>query len=414
MSLLKKISIEANQEIKPDVVSEKLDYELILDLGFMPFVNNLEDTYESSINCEKFPISVVYFKDSKLIRIKEIPDTTKLFDKYLYVSGVSNPFKIHCSNLYDYLINKSYLKNNYKVLDIGGNDGTLLCEFRNRNKTLDLMNIEPSTIYKKSINNGINTLNHYFNSETINLLDKSPNLIITTNVFQHLYNIKEFAQNITNLLDDQGFWCLEFPYFLETMKTFQFDQIYHEHIYYYNVYPLFKLFKQVGLRIIEVSEQSIHGGSLRLIISKESNYYESDDSVDYFLRKESKIDFEFYKKWVEDLEKHLSYCKSQIEILAKDKTLYGFGAAAKGCVFLNFLKIDSSIVKYIIDDTDIKQNKFIPGAGIRVISRERVDYKKVDFIIILAHNFYEHIVDSLRSDGYKNKFIICFPEFKII
>lgn len=404
-----------NEEyINLDVVSESSDYEIILDLGLMPFVNNLEETYESAINCEKFPLSIVYFSESQLTRIEKIPNSKRLFDKYLYVSGISKPFKEHCSNLYIFLKEKSFLKNNDLVLDIGGNDGTLLCEFRNKNETLDLINIEPSSVYKRSADNNIKTLNQYFDKNVINILNKSPNLIITTNVFQHLFDIREFAQNIYDLLDDNGFWCLEFPYLLQTMKTFQFDQIYHEHIYYYNVSPLYILFNQVGLRIIDVSEQFIHGGSLRLIVVKENNKNKTNDSVNEFLLKESNIDFKFYKNWSENLDVHLKYCKDEIDSIAKDKTIYGFGAAAKGCVFLNYLKIDSSIIKYVIDDTDIKQNKFIPGVGIKVIGRNEVEYDKIDFIIILAHNFSEYIVNSLRADGYRNKFIVCFPEFKII
>ena len=43
-------------------------------------------------------------------------------------------------------------------------------------------------------------------------------------------------------LDYKGIWCLEFPYWKTNMQTLQFDQIYHEHVYFYLVEPLKQLF----------------------------------------------------------------------------------------------------------------------------------------------------------------------------
>jgi hypothetical protein len=397
-----------------DIITGSSRCETIFDLGNIPFVNNLEDTFEDSLNSKKYPLSIVYFNDSKVTRIKDIPETKKLFDKYLYVSGVSEPFKKHCSLMYDYLSENNYIKDYDFVIDIGGNDGTLLTQFRNKNSNLRLVNIEPSSVYKKSKENNIETYNSYFSESCLSLFDKKPNLIITTNVFQHLYDIKTFAENIKNLLHDNGFWCLEFPYWLHTMSTMQFDQIYHEHIYYYNVQPLITLFEQVGLKVANVSKQYIHGGSLRLLVCKKNNPIVCSHTVEDILTEEAEIPSDFYKNWKLKLETHLSFCKEQIINIAKTNKICGFGAAAKGCIFLNYLNINHQTLPFVIDDTDIKQGKFIPGTGIKVIDRNSINYKDIDYILILAHNFADYIIDSLRKDGYLNKFIVCFPDFKII
>jgi trans-aconitate methyltransferase len=397
-----------------DVITNLTEHDLILDLGMIPFVNNLESSFEESINSKKIPLSIIYFTDSKVTRIKDIPNTNELFDQYLYLSGVNEPFKVHCSQMYDWLVEKGYLKDYDCVVDIGGNDGTLLYEFSKKNSTLSVLNIEPSNIYINSKQKGLKTVNKYFDKSCISDLEEKPNLIVTTNVFQHLYDIKEFAENICEFLQDNGYWCLEFPYWINTMKTMQFDQIYHEHIYYYNVHPLNLLFSKTNLKIVEVSNQFIHGGSLRLIISKKVNKIEPSTDVQKILLEESKIDFKFYTEWENKLRIHLDKCKEEILNLSNKNRICGFGAAAKGIIFLNFLKLDYKTIEYVIDDTNIKQNKFIPGTGIKVVSRKQIDFTNIDYILILAHNFSDYIMDSLRKDGYKNKFIICLPEFKIL
>ena len=88
-------------------------------------------------------------------------------------------------------------------------------------------------------------------------------VIVSTNVFQHTENIGEFVKGIHRVLTQDGVWCLEFPYWRKDLETYQYDQVYHEHIYYYLLTPLCSLFEQYGLEIIDVSEQKIHGGSLR-------------------------------------------------------------------------------------------------------------------------------------------------------
>ena len=110
----------------------------------------------------------------------------------------------------------------------------------------------------------------------------------------------------------------------------------------------------------------------------------------------------------------MDFCSLELEkLLKQNNKIYGFGAAAKGCIFLNSLAITYKEIPYIIDDTDIKQGKFIPGTGIEVVNREFLKNNQPDYILILAHNFADHIIDSLK-DIYQGKFIMFLPEFKII
>ena len=387
------------------------------DLGNTPLVNNLYNSFEESINCEKYPLSVSLFKESGLTVLDITVNPDKLFSNYLYRSSTNIPYITHAKEMFRNLVSVISLSENDICVDIGGNDGTLLIAFNEASKELNLplckkINIDPSDISNESNKRGIRTINEFFTEKTFNTIGQKAKLIITTNVFQHLSDIKQFLNGINLLLDDNGIWCLEFPYWGTTMETNQFDQIYHEHIYYYLISPLKNFLENNDLRIVNASEHFIHGGSVRLLITKTDSSVKSDDSVSYFISKEKKYDSKYYLNWSNQINSHLKECENILKNI--EGNIVGFGAAAKGCIFLNRLNIDYNTIKYVIDDTLEKQGKYIPGTGIKVINRDIINNQKIDYILILAHNFSKYIMDSLISFGYKGKFLILLPEIKII
>lgn len=392
--------------------SERFTY---IDLGDMPLVNNLCDTKEESINCKKYPLAVQYFKKSKLSCLTENVDPNLMFSQYSYKSGVVKAYADHCEEMFEFVDTYLNLTENDNVLDVGGNDGTLLQSFLKKKPYLKVLNCDASeNLTKLSEEKGVPTHNAFWGTETAKKLNKKFKLITSTNVFQHTPPIADFVEAISMSLDAYGIWCLEFPYWKTNMETKQYDQIYHEHVYFYLLEPLVELFAKFGLRIIKVTPQSIHGGSLRLLIShdgKVGEAWQPCSYVDKFISDEQELTEEYYKDWGSKIEKHISHCNEYLtDLKSKNKNIVGFGAAAKGCIFLNSVKIDHTILDVVIDDTDLKQNKFIPGTGIQIKDRSYLKENKVDYILILAHNFKDVIMESLRKDGYGGHFIVLFPD----
>ena len=391
--------------------SERFTY---IDLGQMPLVNNLSDTKEDSLNCIKFPLAVQYFTKSKLSCLTENVDPNLMFSQYSYKSGVVKAYADHCKEMFWFVDTYLSLKENDNVLDIGGNDGTLLHSFLEKKPYLNVLNVDASTnLTELSRERGVPSLNEFWGVKTAKKLNKKFKLITSTNVFQHTPPIADFAEAISMSLDDKGIWCLEFPYWKTNMETLQFDQIYHEHVYFYLVEPLKQLFDKFGLEIIKAIKYPIHGGTLRLLISKKGDWAVCD-GVQKIINEEQIINEKYYKYWGAAIEEHISNCNVFLRMLKADgSNIIGFGAAAKGCIFLNSAEIDDTILDVVIDDTDLKQDKFIPGTGIQIKSREYLKDNKVDYILILAHNFKDVIIESLKEQ-YSGKFIILFPQIKIL
>jgi hypothetical protein len=92
----------------------------------------------------------------------------------------------------------------------------------------------------------------------------------------------------------------------------------------------------------------------------------------------------------------------------KGKNIWGFGAAAKATVMLNYAGIDDSMITAIADDTPAKQGKFIPGTGIQVRSAEEWLKEQPDITCIFAWNYADTII-SRYSEQYRGKFITSLP-----
>lgn len=410
---MNKTEVVTNCPITND--TERFTY---LDLGEMPLVNNLCNTKDEALNCKKYPLAVQYFKKSKLSCLTENVDPNLMFSDYSYKSGVLKPYIEHCKEMFWFVDTYTMLNETDWVLDIGGNDGTLLKAFLDKKPYLKVLNVDASVnLTQLSEENGVPSINAFWGVETAKKIDKKFKLITSTNVFQHTPPIEDYVKAISMSLDKWGIWCLEFPYWKTNMETKQYDQIYHEHVYYYLIEPLKLLFEKHNLRIIKAVKYPIHGGSLRLLITHIGplgEAYQPCDSVDLLIKEEENIDENYYKNWGNDIKKHISNCKDFLLSLKNEgKKIVGFGAAAKGCIFLNSAKIDYNVIDAVIDDTDLKQNKFIPGAGIKIHSRNYLKENEVDYILILAHNFKDSIIKSLKDD-FKGKFIVLFPEIKII
>ena len=207
---------------------------LYLDLGEMPLVNNLCNSKEESIGCEKYPLAVQYFRESKLSCLTENVDPNLMFSQYSYKSGVVKAYAEHCDEMFGFVDTYLNLTENDNVLDVGGNDGTLLQTFLKRKSYLNVLNVDASeNLTKLSEQKGVPTYNAFWGTETANKLNKKFKLITSTNVFQHTPPIVDFVEAISMSLEQYGIWCLEFPYWKTNMETKQYDQIYHEHVYFY-------------------------------------------------------------------------------------------------------------------------------------------------------------------------------------
>src|SRR5207248_4316602 len=84
------------------------------------------------------------------------------------------------------------------------------------------------------------------------------------NVLAHVADLNGVVAGIGLVLKDSGVAVIEVPYVKDLIDHVEFDTIYHEHLCYFSLTALDRLFRRHGLTIVDVERVPIHGGSLRL------------------------------------------------------------------------------------------------------------------------------------------------------
>ena len=208
-------------EIVKCPITDDSEHITYFDLGEFPLVNNLCDTKQESIDCKRVPLRVNLFTKSNLSVLSHSVNSELMFSNYLFKSEVNVPYIKHCERMFDYISGLTKLNKNDSIVDIGGNDGTLLQAFKKMsNIKLNYLNIDPSkNLAKLSEEKGIPVLNDYFSLETAKNIDYKVKIVTSTNVFQHLRDTNSFADGVYHLLEDDGLWLLEFPYWIHDLET---------------------------------------------------------------------------------------------------------------------------------------------------------------------------------------------------
>ncbi len=388
-----------------------------LSLGETALANSYLTEEMLAVPEKKFPLEVAFCGNCKLVQLTCVVPPELLFKHYLYVTSTSNTFRVHFTKYAEDVAREFSLGKGSLVVDIGSNDGLLLKGFQKSG--VSVVGVEPADNLAELANkDGVETINDYFNDEVVDSLISSKgkaDVVTANNVFAHTTTIHEIARNVKRLLKDEGVFVIEAAYFVNMLRDMTFDGIYHEHLFHYSLTPLDYFFRMEGMRIFRVQVVSSHGGSLRVFVKKAESNRAIDASVAEMLENEKKLgihDFKTYEEFAgrvyinrDKLVKLVRSLKSQ------GKSIAGYGAPAKATTLLSFCSLGSDVIDYIVDDSPLKQNLYLPGMHIPIVSSEMLDRKQPDYLIILAWNFAEEIMKKTRNYAEKGvKFIVPVPE----
>jgi hypothetical protein len=140
-----------------------------------------------------------------------------------------------------------------------------------------------------AIKNGIDTLHTFFTLELAQELfeeGKRADVFLANNVLAHVADLRGFVDGVNLLLKDDGVFVVEAPYLLDLIEHGEFDTIYHQHLCYFSVTALDRLFRGHGLFLNDLKRTAIHGGSLRLFVEKDEH---QGDAVLSMLRREKEL-----------------------------------------------------------------------------------------------------------------------------
>ena len=389
-----------------------------LDLGMLPIANNIAPSAQAAIDMERFPMQVLYCQNCSLSQLSVVIDPSVLFSHYAYRSSINEGYVRHCREMTRSVKDSLQIESGDLVVDVAGNDGALLAEFKEQ-LGVNVLNVDPAeNIAAIAEARGIPTMNEFWSQEVAQeILDKygHPELITATNVFAHVDDIRGFLAAARHCLHEKGALMLEFPYAMDFIEHREFDTVYFEHLSYVLIRPVCRMAAMEELQVFDVQKQDIHGGTVRVFLGIEGAH-EIKPSVAEFLQREESggfHDVEIYRQWTREIDALIDDLSAQLRKLkGAGVKIAAFGASAKGNTLLNACRLDTSTIDYIVDDTPEKIGRFSPGTGIPIVDRSVLADDPPDYLVILAWNFAPEIIAGTSTFG--GRFIIPIPAFKII
>lgn len=397
-------------------------YPFTVDLGNTPTANQLQSTFVQAKSAKRYGLEIGMCSVCKHIQLLEIVDPETLFSDYIYKSGTSETFIKHFTVLANE-ISELKLDINY-VLEVGSNDGTLLSKLAE--KGIQSVGIEPSQILADDCNkSGLETVCGYFNDDTMELIVSKkgkPTIIVGNNVFAHIDDLNDAFACAKKHLDPQGYFIFEVADVSRIIRDGIFDTIYHEHMSYHSLNAMIPLAEAHGLVIARIDFIPTHGGSFRFFLTINGSI-DPSLNIDSLLEDEGKLGLDSevallsISNQIERMKTQVDFCLQKYSN-SGDFVLIGYGAPAKVVTFLSALSLEETPIIGIIDDNEYKQNKFLPGSGIRILSAStlleeissRFPGKKVA-CLVFPWNLGEEIKGKIASQlPAGSKIITFFPE----
>lgn len=391
--------------------------EAVLSLGEMPLVNALledEDAVEDT-----YPLDVVRCPRCTLVQITETVPPELLFREYSYFSSYSDTFLAHASAFAGRMRRELDLGRGSLVVEAASNDGYLLRFFADEG--VPVLGIEPArNVAAAAAARGIESMPEFLDVDLARTIvarrGRHADLVVANNVLAHVADLHDFVGALATLAGDTGLVSVEAPYVCELVDRTEFDTIYHEHLCYFSLTALVRLFAQHGLAVVDVEQLPVHGGSLR-VLSRAGGA--ASPSVAELLEREEEWgirDGSRYASFALEVDALRASIASTVrELVASGERVAGYGAAAKAVVLLNSCGLDRSVVEYVVDRNPYKQGKLLPGVRIPVRSPGALLETRPGFVVIFVWNVAAEVIDQQRAyvEG-GGRFIVPIPELRVV
>lgn len=379
----------------------------------------------------KVEMKMMLEEDTGAVRLEECAPLDSMYGKYWYRSGINQTMKNELKSITENILSLIKLKENDIWIDIACNDGTLLSYLP---KNLVRIGIDPvdDSFKAESEKHANLIIQDYFTYEVFSesIFGKSKAKVITSiAMFYDLNDPKKFINDVYKTLDDDGLWVLQLSYTPLMIKQMAFDNICHEHIYYYSLFNMKNLLENNGFKIVDCQLNDINGGSFRIYVMKDKANtkkfatqphrdvcnFRINSLLEY--EKNLKLDsVDTWKNFFNDInilkEKTISFIKEE---KSKGKKIWGYGASTKGNTLLQYFGLDHTLIDGIAERSIYKWGLKTVGTNIPIYSEDEMRKANPDYLLVLPWHFINEFKDResefLKKGG---KFIVPCPKFEII
>jgi len=373
--------------------------EIAIDLGEQPWANHF--LRKEEIGKEPYyPLRVVFCHECKTAQLDYTVKKEIMFSNHTYLSGITRSLSEHFKSI-AVQVDKRFFKNEdiKSVMDIGSNDGTQLKHYKDLGYRV--LGIESSgNIAKIANESGIPTINNFFNLELSRKIGRKFNVINASGIFFHLEELHSATEGIREALTKSGVFIVQFLYMKRIMENLAFDQIYHEHLLYYNLNTIEVLLNLHGLSMFDAYLAPIHGGSIIGFVTHRDSDFKPSDRLQALREVEvidKSNDFPTYLAFADRIKQvkadNLSYLYAAKR---QGKSIFGMGAPVKGNTLLNYFGIGTDYLDCLVEKNELRRGLYSPGKHIPIVIEREVQTPP-DIYYVLAWNFKNEILANNRD-----------------
>jgi NDP-4-keto-2,6-dideoxyhexose 3-C-methyltransferase len=371
----------------------------------------------------RFPLELVRCTGQEgcgLVQLRHSVSPSLLYFDYGYQSGINQSMRDNLADITAKVEETIKLRPGDTVLDIGCNDGTLLCSYQTVG--LDKIGIDPSSnVLGLAREKGLDVVNDYFSTAAYDKVrpNKKARVVTSIAMFYDLESPGDFVRDVASIMADDGVWVIELSYLPFMLQRNSFDTICHEHLEYYSLSTLEWLVDKEGLGVQRIEFNDINGGSIRLFIRRKSAIDQQEGALERARKSEKELSLRDEQTYVsfrenvtrvrEDLRRLLQETKE------RRQTVYIYGASTKGNVILQFCGIDKDLVPKAADRNPDKWGRHTLGTNIEIISEEQARAERPDYFLVLPWHFLNEFKEREKSflEG-GGKFILPLPEVRVL
>lgn len=352
------------------------------------------------------PLGLVYCPDSGLLQLRQSYSLSEMYgDNYGYRSGLNASMVKHLHEITDKLQKIVPLNAESAVLDIGGNDGTLLKAYDVAGLTR--VSIDPTVDKWQEHYDGtdILTCNGFFpdafrRHHTVTASDFD--IITSISCFYDLEDPNAFVAGIAKHLKRDGIWHLEQSYLPSMLSANAYDTVCHEHLEYYTLRVVIDLLLGHGLKVIDVELNNVNGGSFAVTAAHWcSKHIANHENIERVHQMEKFFDsnpLAVLREFESRVEWHRSELRKLVHRLNDEGLVVAaLGASTKGNVLLQYAGFTSSDIAFVSDVNPDKDGKVTPGTGIPIVNEAMAKQLSADVMLVLPWHFKEGIIKRERE-----------------
>jgi novobiocin biosynthesis protein NovU len=393
----------------------------ILSFGAVPLANGFLRPAENYDDEVRYPLDVVVCKECWLVSLAHVVDPELLFSHYVYVSSNSDQMRQHMRRIVDMCVARAGLTDRDLVVEIGSNTGNQLELFAAAG--MRIVGVDPARNLAEIANeNGIDTVGAFFGAaegQQIAANRGTARLVLGRQCFAHIHDVHDVLDGVTAVLAPDGLLAIEVPYLVDLLDENQVDTIYHEHLSYWSVGVLSRLFETHGLSLVDVERVPVHGGSIVVFAARASVGRTPAPAVAAILELEDSRGLRTDAPYLEfaGRARQVTTAVGDLvrDLVASGNRVAGYGAPSKGTTLLQFCGLGAAELVFCSDTTPLKHGKVLPGSHIPVWSPEQAQADPPDYYLLLAWNYAKEIIHKERSFLERGgRFIVPIPQPKVI